>query len=159
METSYEDDSSIELTGREVEDTSVTDECRPIEVIEADGKDQGEKSEKSPEKHNSVSPMKKTQYESTPLLKDKSQVEPRRMQDDDPDVLIFYKTLIKHIGSKVEKGKNRRKWNGILTDFKDFVSLVLDGKGKWSSHSQAGYNVFTFEHEKKKVFHYLVVFQ
>ena len=77
METSYEDDSGIELLDREVEDTSVTDESRPIEVIEADGKDQGEKSEQSPEKHNSVSPTKKTQSESTPLLKDKSQVEPR----------------------------------------------------------------------------------
>ena len=109
METSYEDDSSIELLDREVEGTSVTDECRPIEVIEADGKDQGEKSEKS------VSPMKETQHESTPLLKDKSQAEPRRMQDDDPDVLIFYETLIEHSGSKVEKGKNRLKWNGTLT--------------------------------------------
>ena len=72
------------------------------------------------------------------------------MQDDDPDVFIFYETLIKHIGSKVEKGKNRLKWNGTLTAFKDFVSLVLDEKGKWSSRSQASYNVFTFEHEKKK---------
>ena len=49
METSYEDDSSIALLDRKVEDTSVADECRPIEVIEADGKDQGEKSEKSSE--------------------------------------------------------------------------------------------------------------
>ena len=147
METSYEDDSGIELLDREVEDTSVTDKCRPIEVIEADDNDQGEKSEKSPEKHNSVSPMKKTQLEPTPVLKDNSQVEPRRIQY--PDVLIFYETLIKHIGSKVEKGKNRLKWNGTLTDFKDFVSLVLDEKGKWSSRAQAGYNVFTFEHEEK----------
>ena len=35
---------------------------------------------------------------------------------------------------------------------KDFVSLVLDEKGKLSSRSQAGYNVFTFKHEKKKFF-------
>ena len=125
METSYEDDSSVELLDREVEDTSVTGECRPIEVVQADGKDQGEKSEKSPEKHNNVSPMRKIQLKSTPVLKDKSQAEPRRMQDDDPDVLIFQETLIKHIGSKVEKGKNRLKWNGTLTDFKYFVSLVL----------------------------------
>ena len=34
METSYEDDSGIELLDRKVEDTSVTDKCRPIEVIE-----------------------------------------------------------------------------------------------------------------------------
>ena len=58
--------------------------------------------------------------------------------------------MIKHIGSKGEEGMNRLKWNGTLTDFKDFVSLVLDEKGKWNAHSQAGYNVFTFEHEKKK---------
>ena len=90
METSYEDDSSTELLDRKVEDTCVTDECRPIEVIEADGKYKGEKSEKSPEKHNSVSPMKKTQYQSTQLLKGKSQAEPRRMQDNDPDVFMFY---------------------------------------------------------------------
>ena len=102
--------------------------------------------------------MKKTQYEYTPLLKDVSQDEPRRMQDYDPDVLIFYETLITHIGSELEKGKNRLKWNGTLTDFKDFVSLVLDEKGKWSSRSQAGYNVSTFEHEKQ-VFLNLVVFQ
>ena len=147
METSYEDDSSIKLLDREVANTSVTDKRRPIEVIEADGKDQGEKSEKNT-KHNSVSPMKKTQYESTPLLKDVSQVEPRRIEDDDADVLIFYETLIKHIGSELEKGKNTLKWNGTLTDFKDFVSRVLDEKGKWSSRSQAGY-VSTFEHERK----------
>ena len=48
------------------------------------------------------------------------------MQYDDPDVVIFYETLIEHIEFVAGKGRNRLKWNGMLTDF---VSLVLMKRG------------------------------
>ena len=42
------------------------------------------------------------------------------------------------------------KWNGSLIDFKDFISLILDAKGKWESRSQDNYEIHTFKEAKWK---------
>ena len=47
---------------------------------------------------------------------------------DDAMVLLFEVTLT--LASKTEGGKMKLKWNGSLIDFKDFISLILDAKGK-----------------------------
>ena len=51
---------------------------------------------------------------------------------DDATVLLFEETLTKHPASKTEGGKMKLKWNGSLIDFKDFISLILEAKGKWA---------------------------
>ena len=53
------------------------------------------------------------------------------------------------MGSRKEKNKEKLKWLGTLIDFKDFTVLLLDEKGKWKTHSQAGYEVHSFQQDKK----------
>ena len=69
---------------------------------------------------------------------------------DDATVLLFEETLTKHLASKTEGGKMKLKWNGSLIDFKDFISLILDAKGKWESRSQDNYEIHTFKEVKSK---------
>ena len=44
----------------------------------------------------------------------------------------------------------RLKWNGSLIEFKNFISLILDAKGKWESSSQNIYEIHTFKGAKSK---------
>ena len=69
---------------------------------------------------------------------------------DGATVLLFEETLTKHLASKTEGGKMKLKWNGSLIDFKDFISLILDAKGKWESRSQDNYEIHTFKEAKSK---------
>ena len=65
-------------------------------------------------------------------------------------VLLFEETLTKHLASKTEGGELKLKWNGFLIDFKDFISLILDAKGKYESRSQDNYEIHTFKEAKSK---------
>ena len=67
---------------------------------------------------------------------------------DDATVLLFEETLTKHLASKTEGGKMKLKWNGSLIDFKDFISLILDAKGKWESLGVK--IIMKFTHLKKR---------
>ena len=69
---------------------------------------------------------------------------------DGATVLLFEETLTKHLESKTEGGRMKLKWNGSLIDFKDFISLILDAKGKWESRSQDYYEIDTFKEAKSK---------
>ena len=63
-------------------------------------------------------------------------------------VLLFEETLTKYLASTTEEGK--LKWNGSLINFKDFISLILDAKGKWESRNQDNYEIQTFKEAKSK---------
>ena len=68
----------------------------------------------------------------------------------DINFLIFRETLIKYLGSRKEKNKEKLKWLGTLIDFKNFTTLLLDEKRKWKTCAQAGYEVHSFEQDKKR---------
>ena len=72
------------------------------------------------------------------------------MEAADINVLIFRETLIKYLGSRKEKNKEKLKWLGTLIDFKAFTKLLLGEKGKWKTRAQAGYEVHSFEQDKKR---------
>ena len=51
---------------------------------------------------------------------------------------------------KKEKGKDRLKWNGSITDLKDFSILILKEDGKWQSRKQNGKTIHIFQQAKSK---------
>ena len=53
--------------------------------------------------------------------------------DDEADLLIFEESLLKHLEKTNEKGIETIKWNGKISDLKDFVTLLIKEEGKWSS--------------------------
>ena len=53
--------------------------------------------------------------------------------DDEADLLIFEENLLKHQEKTNEKGTETIKWNGKISDLKDFVTLLIKEEGKWSS--------------------------
>ena len=65
-------------------------------------------------------------------------------------MLVFRETLISHLGLKKEKGKDRLKWNGSITDLKDFLILILKEDGKWQSRKENGKTIHTFQQAKSK---------
>ena len=67
----------------------------------------------------------------------------------DINILILRETLIKYLGSRKEKNKEKLKWLGTLIEFKDFTTLLLDEKRKWKTLAQAGYEVHSFEQDKR----------
>ena len=44
---------------------------------------------------------------------------PTPTTEHDANVLIFFETFIKHLASETEKNKEKLKWTGSLTDFRD----------------------------------------
>ena len=66
------------------------------------------------------------------------------------DMLVFRDKLISHLGLKKEKGKDRLKWNGSITDLKDFLILILKEDGKWQSRKQNGKTIHIFQQAKSK---------
>ena len=67
------------------------------------------------------------------------------MEADDEDnrdqqglALLFVDTLIKYLAKRKAKGKTNYKFDGTLDELKDFVSLVLKRKGKWTGKKNTG---------------------
>ena len=59
-------------------------------------------------------------------------------------VLIFSETLVNHLNLQKVKGKTKMKWSGTLIELQDFVTLILNEKGKWQSKTNAGVDSYTF---------------
>ena len=73
------------------------------------------------------------------------------MQEEDlenVDVLVFRDTSISHLGLKKEKGKDRMKWNGSITNLKDFLIPILKENRKWQSRKQNGKTIHIFQQAK-----------
>ena len=51
--------------------------------------------------------------------------------DVSAEVLIFSKTLVDRLNLQKVKGKTKMKWSGTLIELQDFVTLILNEKGKW----------------------------
>ena len=66
------------------------------------------------------------------------------------NTMIFRETLLKYLGSKKEKNKEKLKWFGTLIDLRDFVTLILEEKGKWHTRTHAEHEIHVFEQEKRK---------
>ena len=72
------------------------------------------------------------------------------MEADDEDnrdqlalALLFADTLIKYLAKRKAKGKTNYKFDGTLYELKDFVSLVLKRKGKWTVEKNTGKQTFS----------------
>lgn len=68
----------------------------------------------------------------------------------DADLLIFADSLLKLLGRKKEKGKDRIKWNGEIAGLKDFVTLVLKHEGAWKCRTDNGKDIHTFNEKNGK---------
>ena len=69
---------------------------------------------------------------------------------DNATILPFEDTLTKHLGRRTEGGKKKLKWNGTFNDLRDFVLLILEAKGKWTSRQEQKFEVHSFIEEKAK---------
>ena len=56
----------------------------------------------------------------------------------------------KHLGRRTEGSKKKLKWNGTFIDLRDFVSLILEVKDKWTSKQEQKFEVDSFIEEKAK---------
>ena len=54
-------------------------------------------------------------------------------ENDIADVLLFAYTLLANLRKTKSRGKELLKWEGKIQDLKDFVELVLKGKGAWTT--------------------------
>ena len=57
--------------------------------------------------------------------------------------LLFADTLLKYLAKRKVKGKTNYKFDGTLDELKDFVSLVLKRKGKWTGKKNTGKQTFS----------------
>ena len=69
---------------------------------------------------------------------------------DNATILLFEDTLTKHLGRRTEGRKKKLKWNVTFIDLRDFVSLILEAKGKWTSKQEQKIEVHSFIEEKAK---------
>ena len=69
---------------------------------------------------------------------------------DNATILLFEDTLTKHLGRRTEGGRKKLKLNGTFIDLRDFVSLILEAKGKWASKREQKFKVHSFIEEKAK---------
>ena len=69
---------------------------------------------------------------------------------DNAIILLFEDTLTKHLGRRTEGRKKKLKWNGTFIDLRDFVSLILQVNGKWTSKQEQKFEVHSFIEEKAK---------
>ena len=51
--------------------------------------------------------------------------------DDAANAILFGDTLLKYLQKSKAKDKEQFKWLGDLQQFTDFVSIILNGSGKW----------------------------
>ena len=72
-------------------------------------------------------------------------------ETDNANILLSEDTLTKHLGRRTEGGKKKLKWNGTFIDLRDFVSLILEAKGKWTSKQEQKFEVHSFIEEKAKL--------
>ena len=63
---------------------------------------------------------------------------------DNGTILLFEDTLTKHLGRRTERGKKKLKWNGTFIDLRDFLSLILEAKVKWTSKQEQKFEVHSF---------------
>ena len=104
---------------REEDKTLVNEEDRYVDEV-----DKTVNTEKGTVNGNTVSTEEN-------CLKDES-------NDVSAKVLIFSKTLIDRLNLQKVKGKTKIKWSGTLIELQDFVTLILNEKGKWQSKTNAG---------------------
>ena len=64
-------------------------------------------------------------------------------RDQQPLALLFTDTLIKYLAKRKVKGKTNYKFDGTLDELKDFVSLVLKRKEKWTGKKNTGKQTFS----------------
>ena len=70
--------------------------------------------------------------------------------DVSAEVLIFSKTLVDRLILQKVKGKTKMKWSGTLIELQDFVTLILNEKGKWQSKTNAGVVSYVFTQKDSK---------
>ena len=70
--------------------------------------------------------------------------------DVSAEVLIFSKTLVDRLSLQKVKGKTKMKWSGTLIELQDFVTLILNEKGKWQSKTNAGVVSYVFTQKDSK---------
>ena len=71
--------------------------------------------------------------------------------DVSAEVLIFSKTLVDRLNLQKVKGKTKMKWSGTLIELQDFVTLILNEKGKWQSKTNAGVVSYVFTQKDSKL--------
>ena len=64
--------------------------------------------------------------------------------------MIFSKTLVDRLNLHKVKGKTKMKWSGPLIELQDFVTLILNEKGKLQSKTNAGVDSYTFTQKDSK---------
>ena len=70
--------------------------------------------------------------------------------DVSAEVLIFSKTLLDRLNLQKIKGKKKMKWSGTLIELQDFVTLILNEKGKWQSKTNTGVVSYVFTQKNSK---------
>ena len=119
----------------EVEGTSGAD----VDIIK-NTKEQGEDT-----KEDKIQPKLEPQAQSEYQSGSQSQVEAddEDNRDEQALALLFADTFLKYLAKRKVKGKTNYKFDGTLDELKDFVSLVLKRKGKWTGKKNTGKQTFS----------------
>ena len=88
-----------------------------------------------------VEPQAQSEYQSGSQSQVEADDEDNR--DEQALVLLFADTLLKYLAKRKVKGKTNYKFDGTLDELKDFVSLVLKSKGKWTGKKNIGKQTFS----------------
>ena len=100
-------------------------------------------------KEDKIQPNLEPQAQSEYQRGSQSQVEADDEADDEDNrdeqalALLFADTLLKYLAKRKVKGKTNYKFDGTLDELKDFVSLVLKRKGKWTGKKNTGKQTFS----------------
>ena len=97
-------------------------------ILEKRNKDKGKTDKEKTDIEESES--KETQTQDLENIEESESKETQTQDLENADVLVFRDTLISHLDLKKEKGKDRLKWYGSITDLKDFLILMLKEDGK-----------------------------
>ena len=119
----------------EVEGTSGAD----ADIIK-NTKEQGEDTKEDKIQPN-LEPQALSEYQSGSQSQVEADDEDNR--DEQALVLLFADTLLKYLAKRKVKGKTNYKFDGTLDELKDFVSLVLKRKGKWTGKKNIGKQTFS----------------
>ena len=155
MKTPAHEDESTRLTDIELDNLNTSIESSvSISVVHSIRPTQEIRQAEAEKSHHVVNEtiLEKRNEDKSETDKDKTDIEEyeceaTQTQEEDlenVDVLVFRDTLISHLGLKKEKGKDRLKWNGSITDLKDFLILILKEDGKWQSRKQNGKTIHIF---------------
>ena len=96
-------------------------------------------------KKDKIQPNLEFQAQSEYQIGSQSQVEADDEDNRDQQALalLFADTLIKYLAKRKVKGKANHKFDGTLDELKDFVSLVLKRKEKWTGKKNTGKQTFS----------------